>query len=212
DGIIALGRHGLIRQITFGPKRKSKRDGFRSQVGARDGVEQAERERFLRRHATPRRNEFDGLRHAHQARRPLRSTGTRDDAEFYLGKRDNQIRRADTRIAGERELETTAHCRSVQRRDDWLWAIGNRGQNLWHFRRQKWPTELFQIGPGYKGLPGANHNRRFEFVVHCELSHRGKKLRTQRCRCDIDRRIVDDNHCAVALAFEPHDRRVSLYC
>jgi len=56
---------------------------------------------------------------AGEAREALRSAPAREDAERAAGMCENRVRRGDSRVARQGEVESTANAVAVNRCDDW---------------------------------------------------------------------------------------------
>ena len=84
-----------------------------------DLVDHPRAERALRRELPRREDHVERSRQADEPRKPLRSAGSRDEAEARLGQTDADVRciRRDPRVASQRDLQATAERRPVDRRD-----------------------------------------------------------------------------------------------
>ena len=191
-------RRQLVVAVADAPQRPVFRqnpagegDRVRRQIALGERVEDAVGERFGRRDRIAGDDHLERLFRADQPRQALRAAGARQKAELDLGQADPRGRRGHPEMAGKRQLEPTAECGAVHRRDDRLRHCLDRGDDLAQPRSLRRLAELGDVGAGEEGAPGAGDDDRLDCRVVAGLAQRfgepGAHFVLQR----IDRRVVD---------------------
>ena len=142
---------------------ESECDRARLQVPLNDFVENAQPERFRRPHRFSRYQHVDGGRNTGEPRQPLRTLGSRNDAEIDFRLANLRIGARDPVMPCHRQLQAAAKSGSVQSHDHRFRAVLNLFQQIVQIRRTGTTTmrvflELLNVGAGNERPSSANDN------------------------------------------------------
>ena len=129
------------------------------QIALDDLVDQARRERVLRRDRIAGQDHRQRLLDADEPRQALRAARARDQAELDLGQAEPRAGRRDAEMAAQRELEPAAERRAVHRRDGRLRHLVERRDHVDQARRLRRLAELGDVGAGDEGASRAGRSR-----------------------------------------------------
>ncbi len=171
-------------------------------VAVDDVVDEAAVERLAAADVATGRHHLQRLRHADETRQPLRAAGAGEQAEVHLGQPELRRRDGHPVVRAQRNFESAAEGRAVDRGDHRDRGVLHRGLHLLEadgLRRAA--AELADVGTGDERPAVADHDDRLRTVVgrlRDPVEEPLADVPTQR----VDRRIVDDHEGDVALALE----------
>ena len=177
----------------FGDHLLREGDGTLDEVALDDFVDEAGRERVLRRNRIAAQNHRKTLFDADEPRQKLRSTGARNDAELDFRQAQPRAGRGDAEMTAERHLEPAAERRAVHGGDRRLLDFFDRGDDLGEAGRLHRLAELGDVGAGHEGAARAREHDRLDALVFGGLDEIFEHARAHFMLERVDGRIVDDD-------------------
>ncbi len=136
---------------------------------------------------------------ADQARQALRAAGAGDEAELDLGQAELGRGNGDAVVADQRDLEAAAERCAVDRGDDRLRAVLDRGLRVRQARARERLAEFGDVGAGDEGAPGADQHDRLDGGIGRRLRMPSRKPVAHLRRQRVHRRRIDRQDGDVAL-------------
>ena len=177
------------------------REAFGERVVARDAVDEAQRERFVRAHMTARQHQVErGLRTNQAA--ALRAARAGQQAERDFGQPELRARHREPVMRGERDFEAAAERRAVQRDHDRLRARFDPLAYIRQRRRRDRLAELADVGARDEVAAGADDQHRPDRVVGLRGVERVGEAAPHLGGQRVDGRMVDrdDEHLVAPFA------------
>ena len=153
----------------------------------------------------PRQDRLERRLRPDQARQALRAAGAGNEPELDLRQADLGRGNGDAVMADQRDLEAAAQRRAVDRGDDRLGAILDRGLRVGQARAGERLAELGDVGAGDEGAPGADQHDRLDRGIGRRLPHAVAQPVAHLRRQRVDGRRIDGQDGDVALHAEVGD-------
>ncbi len=177
-----------------------ERDGRGGHIALDDLVDQSVLQCVLRGDRIAGQDHGQRLLYADEARQALRAAGARDEAELDLRQAGARSRRGEAEMATERNLETAAEWRAVQRRDHRLAYRLDRRDHVPCARRLRPLAELADVGARDEGTARAGDHDGFHARIGLGLVERRDQADPHGVPQGIDRRVVDRDDADIAVA------------
>ncbi len=177
-------------------------EGTVEQVALDDLIDDAGFGRLRGGHRIARDDDAERGFDADQARQPLGSAGTREQAQFDLRQSDFGGGDRDPIVAAERDFQAAAECGAMNGRDDGLRRTFHGADGLVQTGRQRRLAKFGDVGARHEGAALARNDADFYFWIQRELCDAVDEGGAHADTDGIDGRIVDPNDSNVAALFE----------
>ena len=149
-------------------------------------------------------DEFERLLGADEARQPLRAAGAGNDAERHLGQGESRGRRRNAIVAGERDLEPSAHHRAVHGGDHRNLSASKPLNSVRYSASFGGPANSPMSAPEKKVRAFADQDDGADVFAASNLVESLAQSGAHVRRDGVDGRIVDDDQRQLTVALDAH--------